>query len=247
MMAFALKTHGVCKRFGGVPAITNISLCVGEGERRLILGPNGAGKTTFFNLISGDLSCDSGSIEINGIEVAHLGAHQRARLGVGRTYQILTLFGRDTLLRNVAIAALGKSRRRWNPFIAFRDDDEFHGKALDCLRVVGLDRCADAPLATCSYGEKRRLELAMALAQEPKLLLLDEPLAGLSRMERHQVCALLAEISRSVSIVMIEHDMDAALTFAERVSVLQHGRLIVDGTREEVVADPKTREVYLGH
>jgi ABC-type branched-subunit amino acid transport system ATPase component len=170
------------------------------------------------------------------------------------TRMLYALYGRlfrpkgasTSVLRNVAIAALGKSQRRWNPFVALRDDDEFHSKALNYLCLVGLDRCADAPLATCSYGEKRRLELAMALAQEPKLLLLDEPLAGLSRMERHQVCALLGEIPRSVSIVMIEHDMDAALTFAERVSVLQHGRLIVDGTREEVVADPKTREVYLG-
>jgi branched-chain amino acid transport system ATP-binding protein len=224
-----------------------MSLTVRTGERRLILGPNGAGKTTLFNLISGDLGSDVGSICIGGTDVSRMGTAERARLGVGRTYQILTLFAKDTLLHNVAIAVLGKSPRRWNPFAPFRPGDEFNQKAFECLRMVGLEALVEKPISACSYGEKRRLELAMALAQDPILLLLDEPLAGLSQSERRQVSTLLSEIPRRVSIVMIEHDMDAALSFAERVSVLHHGRLIVDGSRDEVVADPKTREVYLGH
>jgi branched-chain amino acid transport system ATP-binding protein len=247
MTAPALAIKGLSKRFGGLPAITDISLTVQEGERRLILGPNGAGKTTLFNLISGDLRCDTGSIRVGQTDVSRMGTALRAKLGVGRTYQILTLFDRNTLLGNVAMAVLGTSGRRWHPLLAFRQDDEFHRKAAEYLCLVGLEALADKPLSTCSYGEKRRLELAMALAQDPKLLLLDEPLAGLSQPERRQVTALLSRIPRHVSIVMIEHDMEAALTFAERVSVLHHGRLIVDGTREDVVSDPRTREVYLGH
>jgi branched-chain amino acid transport system ATP-binding protein len=247
MTAVAMEIGGLSKRFGGVPAITDVSFSVNAGERRLILGPNGAGKTTLFNLISGDLSCDVGSIRIGDTEVSRMGTAGRARLGVGRTYQILTLFGSDTLRRNVAMAILARSGLRWNPLSAFKNDDEFHSKAMGYLRKVGLEELADKPLSTCSYGEKRRLELAVALAQEPLLLLLDEPLAGLSQSERRQVCSLLSEIPRDISIVMIEHDMDAALAFAERVSVLHRGQLIVDGSREEVISDPKTREVYLGH
>lgn len=243
----SLEIVGLSKRFGGLPAITDVSFSVEAGERRLILGPNGAGKTTFFNLITGDIAADRGTIRICGADAVGMGTAARARLGLGRTYQILTLFGGDTLLRNVAIAVLGTSARRWNPLVPFSAEDDFHRRALSYLAMVGLDHLAHRPLGVCSYGEKRRLELAMALAQEPRLLLLDEPLAGLSQQERKQVIALLAEIPRRVAIVMIEHDMDSALAFAERISVFQYGRLIVEGTRDEVVSDPRTREVYLGH
>jgi branched-chain amino acid transport system ATP-binding protein len=241
-----LDIRGLSKNFGGVPAIADFSLSVMPGERRLILGPNGAGKTTLFNLISGDLRGDSGSIRICGLEISRRGTASRTRLGMGRTYQILTLFHRDTLLHNATLAVLGASRLRWNPFIALDSRRELHDRARECLHSVGLDAIADRPISSCSYGEKRRLEIALALAQRPSLLLLDEPLAGLSQAERRQVRLLLDSISRDVAIVMIEHDMDAALSFAERISVLHYGRLMVDGARDEVIADPRTREVYLG-
>lgn len=241
-----LDIRGLSKNFGGAPAIANFSISVMPGERRLILGPNGAGKTTLFNLISGDLRGDSGSIRIRGLEVSRMGTAGRMRLGVGRTYQILTVFQRDTLLHNATLAVLGTSRLRWNPVVSLDSRCELHEQARRYLQSVGLDRIADRPVSSCSYGEKRRLEIALALAQQPSLLLLDEPLAGLSQAERLQVRRLLDSISRDVAIVMIEHDMDAALSFAERISVLHYGRLIVDGMRDEVVSDPKTREVYLG-
>lgn len=247
MPGAVLEISGLSKRFGGLPAISDVTFSVRGGERRLILGPNGAGKTTFFNLISGDIAADRGTVRICGVDATRLRTAARARLGLARTYQILTLFGGDTLLRNVAMAVLGASPGHFNPLAAFLPSDGFHQRALSYLGLVGLDHLAHQPLGACSYGEKRRLELAMALAQEPRLLLLDEPLAGLSQQERKRVIAVLAAIPRQVSILMIEHDMDSALSFAERISVFQYGRLIVEGTREEVVGDPRTREVYLGH
>lgn len=246
MMRPCLEVRDLSKNFGGVPAIVNFSISVMPGERRLILGPNGAGKTTLFNLISGDLRCDAGSIRVRGLEASRMSTARRTRLGLGRTYQVLTLFQRDTLLHNATLAMLGASRLRWNPFASLDGQRALHDQARDCLRILGLEALADRPVSGCSYGEKRRLEIALALAQRPSLLLLDEPLAGLSQAERRQIRLLLDSIPRDVAIVMIEHDMDAALSFAERISVLHYGRLMVDGTRDEVIADPKTREVYLG-
>jgi branched-chain amino acid transport system ATP-binding protein len=246
MTEAALQISGLNKRFGGLPAIQNVSLEVMPGERRLIIGPNGAGKTTLFNLITGDLPPDAGSIKLFGQELSSFSTQNRIHLGLARTYQILTLFPRETLVHNVVLALLGLSKVRWNPWRALTGYGDFYDAALDALARVGLADKADRIVAETSYGERRRLELAMALAQKPKVLLLDEPLAGLSQEERQQVQALLAKIPRDVTIVMIEHDMDVALAYAERITVLHYGQTIVEGTRAEVVADPRTKEVYLG-
>ena len=242
----ALQIAHLKKSFGGLPAINDVSFEVAAGERRLIIGPNGAGKTTFFNLITGDLVRDAGSIRLLGHEVSRLAPHRRAHLGLARTYQIITLFPKDTLEHNVALSLLGLSKTRWNSFASLRNYS-FYESARQVLAQVGLDGLARRPLAEVPYGDQRRVEIAMALAQRPKVLLLDEPLAGLSREERVAVKQLIAAIPRDVTVVMIEHDMDTALDMAERITVLHYGRVIVEGTRAEVVADPRTREVYLGH
>ena len=244
-MAAALRIQGLKKSFGGLPAIADVTLEVAEGERRLIIGPNGAGKTTLFNLLTGDLSRDAGSIALFGEEVARLSTARRCHRGLARTYQIITLFPKDTLEHNVALSLLGLSRRRWSMF--GRLPGSFYADARQVLARVGLEKVARRPIAEVAYGEKRRVEIAMALAQKPRVLLLDEPLAGLSREERAQVKSLIAAIPRETTVVMIEHDMDTALDLADRITVLHYGRVIVEGTRAEVVADPKTREVYLGH
>jgi branched-chain amino acid transport system ATP-binding protein len=166
--------------------------------------------------------------------------------GLGRTYQIITLFPNDTLEHNIALSLLGLSKLRWNFFSSF-EQNSLYAEARRALALVGLEALAARPLSAVSYGEKRRVEIAMALAQKPRVLLLDEPLAGLSREERAAVKALIATIPRDVTVVMIEHDMDTALDMAERITVLHYGKVIVEGTRAEVVADPRTREVYLGH
>ena len=240
----ALGIQNLKKSFGGLPAIADVSLTVQAGERRLIIGPNGAGKTTLFNLLTGDLPRDAGSIALFGEEVARLATHARVHRGLARTYQIITLFPKDTLEHNVALSLLGLSRARWNTF--GRLAERFYADARAVLGRVGLEGAARRPIAEVAYGEKRRVEIAMALAQKPRVLLLDEPLAGLSREERAQVKSLIAGIPRDTTVVMIEHDMDTALDMADRITVLHYGRVIVEGTRAEVVADPKTREVYLG-
>jgi branched-chain amino acid transport system ATP-binding protein len=242
----ALEVSGLSKSFGGLPAANDISLAVEPGARHLIIGPNGAGKTTLFNLITGDLQADSGSIRLFGEELSSLPPHRRAHRGMARTYQIITLFPRDTLAHNVVLALLGLSPARWNPFLPLAWRTALYARAREVLARVNLAHLADRPLAQLSYGEKRRVEIAMALAQNPRLLLLDEPLAGLSREERASVQELLARIPREITVVMIEHDMDTALSFAERITLLHYGQVLVEGTRAEVVAHPKTREVYLG-
>jgi len=238
---------GLKKAFGGVPAINDVSLEVMPGEHRLIIGPNGAGKTTLFNLITGDLAPDAGSIRVFGEEVSRIKSHQRAHRGLARTYQIITLFAKDSLEHNIVLSLLGLSKARWNSFTPLAARHSLYAEARRVLGLVGLEERASRSIGEVSYGEKRRLEIAMALAQKPRLLLLDEPLAGLSREERSAAKALIAEIPRTVTVVMIEHDMDTALDLAERITVLHYGSVIVEGTRGEVVSHPKTREVYLGH
>ncbi|MSP46475.1 MAG: ABC transporter ATP-binding protein [Xanthobacteraceae bacterium] len=246
MTAPALEIAGLNKRFGGLPATKNVSLTVMPGERRLIIGPNGAGKTTLFNLVTGDLSADSGSVKLFGQELMGMRTPERVHRGLARTYQILTLFPREKLVHNVVLALLGLDKLRWNPWAVLTGHRHLYDQAREALAQVGLAASAERVVAETSYGERRRLELAMALAQKPKVLLLDEPLAGLSQGERQTVRELLGKVPRDVTIVMIEHDMDTALGFAERITLLHYGEVIVEGTRAEVVADRRTREVYLG-
>jgi branched-chain amino acid transport system ATP-binding protein len=243
----ALQVDALCKSFGGLQVTKDVTLSVEAGERRLIIGPNGAGKTTLFNLITGELNPNSGSVSLFGQDITRVPSRQRPHLGMARTYQIITLFTRDTILRNVTLALLGLSSLRWNPFINLDTRTDLIDEARAALAAVGLDAIANRPLAETSYGERRRVEIAMALAQKPRVLLLDEPYAGLSIDERRDVQQLLRKIPRDVTVVMIEHNMDVALDFAEKISVLHFGEVIVEGTRAEVVSDPRTKEVYLGH
>jgi branched-chain amino acid transport system ATP-binding protein len=247
MQTPALSVTALCKSFGGLRVTRSVDLHVEQGERHLLLGPNGAGKTTLFNLIAGDLLSDQGRIEVAGRDLTRSPAAVRAQHGLARTYQIVTLFGHDTLLHNVKLALLGKSSRRWRHWGNFEADRDLTEAALQVLASVGLAAKARLPLQQTSYGEKRRLEIAMALAQSPRLLLLDEPLAGLSAQERDAISTLLAGIPRDITIVMIEHDMKAALAFADRITLLHYGEVITAGTRQQVVDDPRTRQIYLGH
>jgi branched-chain amino acid transport system ATP-binding protein len=245
-MTPALEVRRLRKSFGGIPVTHDVSLTVQPGERRLIIGPNGAGKTTLFNQIAGELRSDAGSIHVFGEDVTRLPVRRRAHLGVSRTYQVITLFARDTLLHNVVLGMLGVDALRFRPLRRLAGEEQLCDRARAVLATVGLADRAGVAAGELAYGEQRRAEIAIALAQRPRLLLLDEPLAGLSRDERALVRDLIAGIPRATTIVMIEHDMDVALAFAERISVLHYGELIVEGDRETVVAHPRTREVYLG-
>jgi branched-chain amino acid transport system ATP-binding protein len=242
----ALEVQGLDKSFGGLRVTSRVDLAVEPGERRLIIGPNGAGKTTLFNLITGELKPDRGSVRLFERDITRIPSRRRAHLGLARTYQIITLFPGETLLRNVMLSLLGLSPLRWNPMARLDRQTALLDNARSALARVGLEHLADRPLAQTAYGERRRAEIAMALAQKPKVLLLDEPFAGLSIDERRDVQELLAAIPREVTIVMIEHDMDVALDFAERITVLHFGEVVVEGSRAEVVAHPRTKEIYLG-
>ena len=242
----ALAVKSLSKSFGGLRVTANVNLAVEPGERRLIIGPNGAGKTTLFNLITGEIAPDGGTVELFGRDITRLASRKRAHLGMARTYQIITLFAHDTILRNAMLALLGLSPLRWNPWLSLDRQPQLLARARQALRRVGLEHMGERPLAETSYGEKRRVEIAMALAQEPRVLLLDEPFAGLSIDERRDVRELLKGVPRDVTLVMIEHDMDTALDLVDRITLLHFGEVVVEGTRAEVVADPRTREVYLG-
>ena len=242
----ALAVHNLDKSFGGLRVTSKVSLSVEPGERRLIIGPNGAGKTTLFNLITGELRPDGGSVSLFDRDITRVPSRRRFHLGMARTYQIITLFPGQTLLHNVMLALLGLSRMRWNPLVRLAGQRAMITRARETLARVGLEELAERPLSETAYGERRRVEIAMALAQNPRVLLLDEPFAGLSVAERRDVLRLVGEIPREVTIVMIEHDMDVALDFAERITVLHFGEVVVEGTRREVVDHPRTREIYLG-
>jgi branched-chain amino acid transport system ATP-binding protein len=242
----ALVVKDLTKSFGGLRVTRSVNLSVEPGARHLIIGPNGAGKTTLFNLITGEFHVDSGSIHLDGHDITRQPARNRAHAGMARTYQIITLFPRDTIMRNVTLALLGLSSRRWNPFINLERQHDLTEQAAEALKRVGLGHILNRALSETSYGERRRVEIAMALAQNPKVLLLDEPFAGLSVDERQDIKVLLGAIPRSVTVLMIEHHMDVALDFAERITLLNFGEVIVEGTRAEVVSDARTREVYLG-
>lgn len=242
----ALELAALNKSFGGLRVTASVNLAVAAGERRLIIGPNGAGKTTLFNLITGELRPDSGRVLLFERDITGVATRRRAHLGLARTYQIITLFPGETLAGNVTLSLLGLSPLRWNPLVRLDRRRDLRAAALATLERVGLGHLANRPVGQTSYGERRRAEIAMALAQDPKVLLLDEPFAGLSIEERRDMLALLATIPRDVTIVMIEHDMDVALEYAEKITVLHFGRVVVEGTRAEVVRDARTREIYLG-
>ena len=242
----ALEVIDLRKAFGGLVVTQSVSLAIRPGERRLIIGPNGAGKTTLFNQISGDLRPNSGQVRLFGSDITQLTPYKRAHLGLSRTYQIITLFTADTLEHNVTLGLLGLRPSRWNTWRPLSFYGELATEARRTLDTVGLLHLAEHPVSDIAYGEKRRVELAMALAQKPRVLLLDEPLAGLSNTERSQVKSLIASIPRDTTVIMIEHDMDTALDLAETVTLLNYGRVIVDGDRDTVIADERTREVYLG-
>ena len=241
-----LDARGLVKSFSGLRVIAGLDLEVEAGERRLIIGPNGAGKTTLFNLITGEITPDRGAVRLFERDITRLPSRRRVHLGMTRTYQIITLFPDDSLLRNISLSLLGLMPLRWNPFVNLDRQEAISIVARGGLEKVGLENMADRPLSETSYGDQRRVEIGMALAQQPKLMLLDEPFAGLSVDERADVKSLLHSIPRDVTIVMIEHDMDVALDFAERITLMHFGEVVVEGSRAEVVDHPRTREIYLG-
>ena len=242
----ALRLRGVGRRFGGLLAVSGVDLDVAHGERHAILGPNGAGKTTLFNVISGDLPVSSGTVELLGQDVTRVAARKRARLGLARTYQqsrmLLGLSVEDSIYLSIVGVAGGHLR----PVVLPGTDSRVRERAREAAERVAIDHRLDALVGELSHGEHRQVALAMALASEPKLLMLDEPAAGLSRGERRLLTELLLGLDPGITLVVIEHDMDVALVVAERVTMMHDGRVIVEGTPDEIRANQLVHDLYLG-
>ena len=245
-VAAALSLAGLSKEFGGLRAVDGVSLTVAPGERRAIIGPNGAGKTTLFSLISGEARPTGGRITLFGHDVTRAAPHRRAGLGLARTYQITNLFPRLTALENCLLAVQALSPAKFHVHRALSRYPAFFERARRVLDAVGLaDKEADA-VRNLSHGEQRQLEIALALAGSPRLLLLDEPTAGLSPAESHAMTALLKNLDAAITVLVIEHDMDVAFALTDRITVLHYGKVVADGLAHEVKANALVQEIYLG-
>lgn len=243
-----LEVRNVVKSFGGLRALQDVSLSVAKGEIRAVIGPNGAGKSTFFNVMTGLLKPDSGDILFEGGPITGMPPHRIIRKGIGRSFQITNIFPRMSVFENVQVALFSHHRTGNNPLSLSRKFTRVGEEVLALLDQVGLAEKHDSSASVLSHGDQKRLEIAISLASRPKLLMLDEPTAGMSRFESRETVALLQKISREQGLTLIftEHDMDIVFSISEKIMVLQQGAVIADGTPAEIKANPEVRKAYLG-
>ncbi len=241
-----LEVTGLAKRFGGLAATDAVDLTVQTGEVHAVIGPNGAGKTTLINQLSGELAPDAGSIRLGGRDITAEPVYRRALLGIGRSYQITSVFPEFSVLVNVVLAAqahAGHSFGFWRPVAS---ETALRERAFEALEQAGLGARADTLVSALAHGERRQLEMAMTLATRPRLLLLDEPMAGMSLAESQRLVDLLATLKGRFGILLVEHDMDAVFKLADRITVLVYGRVIACGAPEDIRTNPEVRTAYLG-
>jgi branched-chain amino acid transport system ATP-binding protein len=241
-----LSIERLSRHFGALAALDGVSLGIAPEERRAIIGPNGAGKTTLFNIVTGQISPSAGRIVFDGIGITGLPPHAVARRGISRSFQRTNLFAKLTVLENLRLAAAGDGRGSYDLFGSVGRFEKPLGRARDVAAAVGLAERLSDLAGVLSYGEQRQLEVGIALAVGPKLLLLDEPTAGMSPEETERMTRMLERLPRSVTLLIIEHDMDVVSSLADRVTVLHYGEVLAEGTFDEVKADPRVYEVYLG-
>jgi branched-chain amino acid transport system ATP-binding protein len=239
-----LRTEGLTIRFGGLTALNNVNLTIGRGEIRAIIGPNGAGKSTFFNCVTGVLRPTSGRILLNGNDITGQPPNIISRSGVARSYQITNILPNATALENVRIAAQSR-RHGWNMFRHYTEFRDIIDRAEAVLASVGLASKADELASNLSHGEQRNLEIGIALATEPQLLCLDEPTAGMSAAETHDIMQLVRKIAKDLTILIVEHDMPLVMELADRITVFHYGQVLADGPPAEIQNNPRVLEVYL--
>ncbi len=246
MAAEALKITNVSKHFGALAAVGGVNMTIARGERRAVIGPNGAGKTTFFNLISGALPLSEGTIALNGQDVTTLPGWKRVRLGLARTFQRNNLFLSLNVFENVQLAVQREAGSSYNIFRKTSSHKNIRERVSVILEEVGLTPRAWSEVAKLSYGEQRQVEVALALATDPKILLLDEPTAGMSISETNRMTELIKKLPADLTLMIVEHDMDVVFAIADYITVLHLGQVLTEGTPAEVQADQRVREVYLG-
>jgi branched-chain amino acid transport system ATP-binding protein len=242
----AIVAANLSRNFGGVQAVSNVSFSVETGERHLIIGPNGAGKTTLFNVLAGALAASSGSVILFGHDITRLPTYERARMGLARTFQITNLFPRLTVLENVLLALQAGDNNAFSLHRRMQANRQLFHSADALLKKWDLTAIAGKAAGEIAYGEQRQIDLILAIATQPKLLLLDEPTAGLSAAEVVRVVGMIRSLPLEITILMIEHDMDVAFELADRITVLHQGRLVADGNVEAIRNHPQVREIYLG-
>ena len=241
-----LVLENVSRDFGGLRAVDSVNLTIQPGERHALIGPNGAGKTTLFNLISGELRATDGTISFFGADVTRLAPDRRAARGIARTFQITKLFPNLTVLENVLLACEALDRRKFTmhrPLASYRDLAQ---KAANLLEAFGLAQLRQELVRNLSHGDQRKVDVALSMAGRPQLLLLDEPMAGLSPGESHSMHELLEKLDSTIAVLLIEHDMDVAFAFAEKITVLSQGRVLTEGHKDEVRASRTVQQIYLG-
>lgn len=241
-----LETNDLTKRFGGLTAVDNVNLQVMSNQVRSIIGPNGAGKSTLFNLINGFLTPTEGAIHLAGDSITGLPAYQRCQQGIGRSFQVNDLFESLTVRENVRIGAQAKHEKRLNPIQKAAEIDEINETTEQVLTRVDLDTVADVQANELSYGNQRKLELALALASDPDLLLLDEPTAGVGSDESEDLQKLITDIASDRTVLLTEHDIDMIMSISDHITVLQNGQVISEGDPDEIANDPAVQEAYLG-
>lgn len=241
-----LRLDGVVRRFGGITAVDGVSLTLRAGQRLAVIGPNGAGKTTLFRLIAGEMAPSEGRVYLFGRDVTATPAHRRARMGLSRTFQVSNLFATLSITDNVHLAAQARDRSSWRFWSPVRPDEPVLRWTGEILERVGLGQRAAARVADLSHGEQRQLEIAMALATEPRLLLLDEPAAGLAAAERARLRSVLEDLPAELPVVLIEHDMGLALGLADSVVCLHNGREVASGPPDAIRGDAQVQAIYLG-
>ena len=245
-MTLALETQGLFKQFGGLKVTRDLSLKIAEGARHALIGPNGAGKTTVINLLTGVLRPDGGQILLEGSDITGLPVHVRVLRGLSRTFQINQLYPDLTPIETIGLAVSERLGRGGDWWRVMGTRDDVNGEIAENLDRFHLTDVMNQPTATLPYGKQRLLEIAVAIATRPRVLLLDEPAAGVPESERHDILAAVASLPREVTVLLIEHDMDLVFSFADRISVLVNGAMLVEGAPDEVARDPQVKAVYLG-
>ncbi len=241
-----IKVQGLTKTYGGVHAVSNVSFGVEAGEHLVILGPNGAGKTTLFNMLNGQVRSTSGQVFFQGEDITNLPAHRRIHLGIGRSFQITSLFNGLNVMDNMLLAVQGTKSERYQIVRPLKRNKQLMNKAGELLDSFDLWDLKDELVSCISYGAQRKLEIALSMASDPKLLLLDEPSCGLTAAESVELCTRISNLGKEISLICIAHDMDLVFGIATRIMLLHYGEVIIEGKPEEIKSSPIVKEIYMG-